>query len=571
METWDETLVELKRQYLSGCTGRLRRMDACLHRLDGPETPDAAGEALAEVHRELHSLAGSGSIYGLPAISRLGALGERRCREIFEQATDRAGATPLERAELQQTIDALRAEIEAASGAARTLYRRRRDVGLAAPSAHVLVVAADSSARQRLVRELEAQALPWRTADTRAAALADVAGDPPAGMIVAAELPDGSGYELTERVRALPGAPARARLPVLVEGPAAGSVDRVEAICCGADGWLEGWAGAGEPAPRLRELLRRGRGAARVLSVEDDPAQVAALRHILESAGYEFRSSADPTAFEEELAAFQPDLVLMDVLLPETTGYELARRLRQDAARAALPILFLTTEGQLAARLESARVGDDHLTKPVVPELLLAAVAARLERSQTLRGMLDGDGLTRLLNQTALLERARRAVARKAREPRRRTAWMMLDLDRFKAINDRYGHPAGDRVLAAFGALLGRRLRPTDAAGRYGGEEFAILVDDLDARDAVRLADRLREEFHSIEHAAPAQAAFRATFSAGVAFLRPGMDLDEWREEADRALYRAKASGRNQIQLAVPPLPPLPGVDSALVGELAVA
>ena len=117
--------------------------------------------------------------------------------------------------------------------------------------------------------------------------------------------------------------------------------------------------------------------------------------------------------------------------------------------------------------------------KPVVAPLLLSTVAARIERSRFVRQLLSRDGLTRLLTHTAFIEAAQALHARQQEEPDRAVAWVMIDVDHFKSVNDRFGHPVGDRVLAALAALLRRRLRQSDRVGRYGGEEFATLIEDL--------------------------------------------------------------------------------------------
>jgi diguanylate cyclase (GGDEF)-like protein len=236
------------------------------------------------------------------------------------------------------------------------------------------------------------------------------------------------------------------------------------------------------------------------------------------------------------------------------TGYDLVRYLRQDERYATLPVLFLTTEREVHARIETARAGgDDHLVKPVSPGLLLSTVAARVERARFVKSLLDRDGLTRLLTHTAFLERARSAVSLKSRNPGRNSAWVMLDLDNFKDVNDRFGHPVGDRVLAALAALLRRRLRQSDTIGRYGGEEFAILINDLQEAQVVRLVSRVLGEFAAMDHSAADGAHFRASFSAGVAMLAPkAMDLDRWRKAADDALYEAKNAGRGRVVSAGP-------------------
>jgi diguanylate cyclase (GGDEF)-like protein len=125
---------------------------------------------------------------------------------------------------------------------------------------------------------------------------------------------------------------------------------------------------------------------------------------------------------------------------------------------------------------------------------------------------------------------------------------VMLDIDHFKQINDLYGHQAGDRVLKELSALLRRHVRRSDMIGRYGGEEFAILLDNVHENDAVRLMLRLLREFSLIDHVAPNGSLFHATFSVGVARLdAPGMGLDGWVNAADGALYAAKKAGRNRV------------------------
>jgi len=163
----------------------------------------------------------------------------------------------------------------------------------------------------------------------------------------------------------------------------------------------------------------------------------------------------------------------------------------------------------------------------------------------------ETDGLTRLLTRSALLDRARAITAGERANPRRPPVWVMIDLDHFKSINDRHGHAAGDRVLTATGGLLRRRLRTSDVVGRYGGEELSVLLEGLTPDAAARLADRLRGELESEEFAGQDGAPpFRATFSAGVAPLLPGMSWEDWRDAADRALYEAKRAGRNRVVLA---------------------
>jgi diguanylate cyclase (GGDEF)-like protein len=312
-------------------------------------------------------------------------------------------------------------------------------------------------------------------------------------------------------------------------------------------------AGTGPAGPAGARPSRAVACAPRILYMEDSPLQAAYVRAVLEAADYEVRWCAEPRDFAAELEAFVPAMVLMDVLLPGATGYELVRTLRGEERFATLPVLFLTSEDEVQARIEAMRSGgDDHLVKPVQPQLLLSTVAAHLARGRRFAELLDRDGLTRLLTPTALLHRARQLVDRQRRGERRHDVWVMIDLDHFKSINDGFGHPAGDRVLAAAAAHLSGNLRGHDFAGRCGGEEFALLLDGPSEREALALVERLRAGFAAQTHEGLDGVRFTATWSAGVAALRPGMSLEQWRAAADLALYAAKAAGRNRVELARP-------------------
>jgi len=543
---WDEALAGLRGEFVREARTKLDGMRASLRMLAAQ--PGSRG-TIHELLRAFHGFAGSGTTYGFPVMTDLGRQGEQACAAVLDAGSP---ATPERRAAWSRLADGLEAELETAAPA--------KEPAAAAPVAappprEILVVDDDEALLHLLSQLLEQEGLAVRRASSRAEALARIEERMPDGCIVDVRLPDGSGYDLVERVRALPGGESR---PILILSMLTGFLDKVEAIHCGADGYFEKPVDWEALVRRLLHLLERGgREGSRILAVEDDPAQSAFLRTVLESAGYELRVCDDPRRFEADLSGFRPDLVMMDIILPGMSGYDLVRYLRQDERHATLPVLFLSTEGQLEAQIQAARVGgDDHLVKPVSPGLLLTTVAARIERGRFLRALMDRDGLTRLLTHSAFLERARAAVLRKRRDAGRSLAWVMIDLDHFKSINDGNGHPVGDRVLAGLSSLLRRRLRQTDTIGRYGGEEFAVLLDDLAEDDAVRLVDRLREEFAALAHRGAGRSAFHATFSAGVAMLDDEGDLDRWRRAADEALYAAKASGRNRVAAARRPRRP---------------
>jgi len=537
-DPWAEAMVELRAAFLRESRTKLAAVADLVERL--ARTPSDTA-ALDELYRRFHGLAGAGSSYGFPEVSRLGAAGERSCAALLK---DRRAPGAAEIEEWRVVENGLRAGLDSAD-----LRPGHEGQAVArGPAPHEALVVDDDPDMCRIAaRVLEAEGMKVRTAESRAAALAAIAEGMPDVILADVYLPDGSGYDLVEDVRRRPDGEAPAILMISVRNDFQG---RVQGVTSGADGYFEKPIDWEALLRRLHHVLDRNRSEpGRILSVEDDPAEASFLRAVLESGGYELQVCAEPQAFEAALISFKPDLVLMDVNLPGFTGYDLVRYVRQNERYATLPILFLTTENALGAHMEAARAGgDDHLLKPVAPGLLLSTVTARVERARFVKSLLERDGLTRLLTHTTCQERAKALVAQRKRSAARSAAWVMIDLDHFKSVNDNYGHPTGDKVLLSLANLLRRRLRQSDTVARYGGEEFVILFEDLSEAEVVRLVSRLLGEFASLQHTAPDGTKFHASFSAGVAMLDPGsMGVERWKQAADDALYRAKEAGRNRV------------------------
>lgn len=159
--------------------------------------------------------------------------------------------------------------------------------------------------------------------------------------------------------------------------------------------------------------------------------------------------------------------------------------------------------------------GDDFLSKPIQPAHLISAVTTRARRSMLLRSFMVRDSLTGLLNHSAIKDQLAREVARAKRQGMA-LSFAMVDIDHFKRVNDSYGHPAGDRVIKSLSRLLKQRLRETDLVGRYGGEEFALVLVDTDAESAAKVLDNIREDFSRLQHLVDG-VEFSVTFSCGIA------------------------------------------------------
>ena len=284
----------------------------------------------------------------------------------------------------------------------------------------------------------------------------------------------------------------------------------------------------------------------RVLIVDDDPEQVAYNSEVLARAGMVTTSTTDPSKVISLLVETKPDIILMDMYMPYCTGPELAGVVRQNEAFAAIPIIFLSVERDLEKQIAAIRRGgDEFLEKPIKPEHLVSSVALRAERTRAIRFYMERDYLTSLLNHTTLTERLSNEVLR-ARRTGSVISFAKIDIDRFREVNEHYGHLTGDRILRSLAHLISERLRRTDIIGRFGGEEFGVILPGTDFRSAARLIEELRESFGRLSHRYEEQV-FSLTLSAGVSgypdFVGP-MDVIE---AADRALKRAKEGGRNRV------------------------
>lgn len=287
----------------------------------------------------------------------------------------------------------------------------------------------------------------------------------------------------------------------------------------------------------------------RILVVEDSEALTDYFALLLQQAGMVTAVVNNPLQIIATLIDFDPDLILMDIYMPKCSGLELAAILRQQSAYASIPIIFLSAEDDKTKQLAAMRLGGDgFLTKPIQTDYLISVVNARAERYRVLRSFMVRDSLTGLLNHTNIqhqldleLDRAKRLDIP--------MSFIMIDIDYFKNVNDTYGHLVGDRVIQSLCNLLTKQLRKTDLIGRYGGEEFAAVLLNIDKHNAMALCDELREDFSQLQHVA-GERKFSVKFSAGIADFPDFNNATEMTAAADKALYQAKQQGRNRVVIA---------------------
>ena len=284
----------------------------------------------------------------------------------------------------------------------------------------------------------------------------------------------------------------------------------------------------------------------RILIVDDSESQALYYAGLLGQAGMEIEVVTEPEKVMDAIKEFSPELVLMDMYMPYCSGVELAAVIRQQPSYLGLPIVFLSAETDRSIQLDAMSTGgDDFLSKPIKPVNLIKSVSIRAERYRGLGSRMSQDSLTGLLNHRRIMEALSREMARVQRHGGS-LSFAMLDIDHFKLVNDNHGHAVGDRVIKGLARLLKQRLRNTDHIGRYGGEEFAVIMPETSLAKAVKVMNEVRQSFAELLHSAGEQT-ITVTLSAGVAAAPAISNAAELRETADQMLYQAKHKGRNQV------------------------
>lgn len=424
-------------------------------------------------------------------------------------------------------------------------------IPVAMAAARVLVVDPDASSRAALEAKLREQLVTvsaFASAEQAFERARDVAPDV---VFVDASLVDDNHRDAsTKSVRfidELHRIPGCANVPVAVVGEE-GYAPRKASVAQGGALYVERPLGSEALGVALRRLLDLRRAVQpKVLVVDDDGDYLAALRRLLQAAGFVVQTLDDPRRILEQLDELHPDIVLCDVHMPELSGYDVCRILRTSAEWQDVPLVMLTSRADVDAQLAAFRAGaDDFVPKAAPPDELITRVRGRVERTRALRERGERDVLTGLYRRGAFMS-SLLSLTNHARRRGRTVGLALLDLDRFKDVNDVHGHLAGDRVLVALGQLVSSSFRAEDVCGRWGGEELVVAFPDADAESVVPAVERVLDELRAMVFAGES-AEFHVSFSAGVAtFPDDGQTPADLFAVADRRLYVAKKLGRARV------------------------
>ena len=544
-----QKLLALREDYVSSLPGKISEVDTLWDTL----TRQWQHNTLATLQRHAHSLAGSGATFGFSDISGTARALDNVLKELTQ--TDEAPAAQL-RDTIAASISALKQACNTAGSDRRSppdeLYRFATTAKVRDDNAVLLInvgattAAPDAEQLQQYHYQLTACQL--QGPEAVPAVMGLIEQHNPAALIYDIDEYSSENTALIDAVNRQ----LETDLPKVFISNRSGITPRLQAVRHGSDAYFV------KPV-EIAALVDKFDGYGRSQNAEpygvmiiDDCASVAnAYAIFLELAGIKTRVVTDPMQVCDALSEFNPDLVLLDMYMPNCFGPDLAMVIRQQGTYTSVPIVFLSAEVDITKQLTAMRRGgDDFLTKPIRPDHLVNAVKIRARRYRDLRAVMFRDNLSGLLNHSKIAEQLHIEISRAERH-HEHLAYVMLDLDHFKNVNDSYGHAAGDQVIRSLARLLQHSVRNTDIVGRYGGEEFAIILYGTDWESAFDVMENLRKDFEKMEHVFNNQTV-KITFSCGIAVYPDIRHSDVLQQEADNALYLAKNQGRNRTVLALP-------------------
>lgn len=537
-------LNQLRQDYLSRLPNRLEAIETCWQQL----STQWHLETLKTLHRLVHTLTGTSATFGLKTLSET-------ARDLEQQLQSWTTQTPSSIEWQQANTRLLQLKQQAAANIQTdemlALQQEELKIQSDSPSLNkrlVFLIEEDQNAAQELRLQISYFGYEVQTFNQLDQLRKTVAQTLP--TVIISNLTNTAAIASLNQWREIYQTHSERFPSLFFISDCDDLTDRLRAVRFGGVAYFTKPINVNELVDKLDQLIEHSQlDPYRILIVEDDRDLAEFHALTLQGAGMITHLVTNPLEILQPLNEFKPDLILMDIYMPSCSGLELAAVIRQQVTYVSIPIVFLSTETDLTKQLAAMSLGgDDFLTKPIQPQHLISSVASRAQRSATLRSYMVRDSLTGLFNHTKLKEQLAIELKRAHRQ-NSQLAFVMIDIDHFKQVNDTYGHSAGDRVIKSLSRLLQQRLRQTDVIGRYGGEEFAVILTNTDAIAAVQVMNQIRQSFAQVQQWTEG-TEFNVTFSCGIALSSTHQTLSQVSKAADKALYEAKQSGRDQVILA---------------------
>jgi len=549
-ESLQDKIARLRISFFSELPGRLDKIEGDLLCLK--QSPNDV-QVLNELHRKVHNIKGSAASFGLKDLSQLAIEVEKKLKHSLD---DESSLSESVLADVQAVLQQMKlnvsehlqlkaTQLNEQSLPAFELPAKELDSESDEQTQIVYICEDDIALQQTLKIQLSCFAYSTQCFSSPEEMLDGIQKQVPDVIIMDIVFPDGAktGIDCINKLHQL----YEDKIPVIFVSARNDFEARLYAVQAGGSAYFTKPFNIMDLVDTLDNILMtKEPDPYRILVIDDDESVAKYHSLILEEAGMTVCTIHNAKTVLDVIFDFKPDLILMDMYMPVCNGNELALVIRQTPDFLTLPIVYLSSETNNKIQFSALKVGaDGFLTKPINPERLISEVLLRTERMKILQSFMVRDSLTGLLNHTTVLSALNAAIisAKRRNEP---LCFVMLDVDHFKLVNDVHGHAIGDQVLLALSRILKQRLRKSDFVGRYGGEEFAIVLPAVDIELAEKIVNELRDAFQNVSFNSK-QGDFFCTLSGGITAFPDYDTVHDMVNSADSALYIAKTSGRNLI------------------------
>lgn len=533
-----EQFLKIQEKYASELPDTVADISALWKSLCCQSTDDKLKEALTHL---LHNLAGSGSSLGFPSVTQIS-------RELEQLITHSESSSELMGKTTE--VDSLLRELKSASllkpkgSALSAATAQRKEDKAGTPSTNLIyLISSESKPPMELIKQLGHYGYVLKHFDTSVKIRHEIQIKFPCCFIMEISDDPVKSLNLAKQLKEISGNV----VPLVIISKDGATEQRLLAVRAGANAFFDKPFRTIQLIDKLDELTERGEHKAyRILIVDDSEATANYYALSLENAGMETRVVTAPLDIMRHMVEFEPDLLLLDLYMPDCSGGELSEIIRQQQGYIGTPIVFLSAESNPETQIEAMAYGaDEFLTKPVGIRYLCSVIKIRVKRFRQIKSLIVRDSLTGLYNHTHIKELLLREVQLSIRHGSP-VQFAMIDIDHFKRVNDEHGHPTGDSVIKILSRLLKQSLRGTDIIGRYGGEEFAVILPDTEEYEAEKIINKIRIKFSEVLISSDHDEV-KCTFSAGISGFPARLSGSDITFAADEALYTAKAKGRNQV------------------------
>ena len=547
--TVEEKMAALKSAYAQQLAGKVAEISDQVAAIANASDENALVETISSVRALTHKLAGSGATFGFKDVSTVAREMENACVKSMEEEK----YDPELAVYLNSRLDALKKSsvhpdirVEKPHGPEEIA----QDEGSIADREirKVVVLDGDKKVRSQIVSELEHFGF-LATGISHPNELANAISDGDVFALITDIVFDGESESALKLISEMHNS-GKLKCPIVIHSEIDDMAHRLGAVRAGAKNYLIKPVDMADMVNVLDSLVSdEETDPFRVLVIDDDESLSHHTELVLQGAGMTTRALNEPMGVIDVLNDFAPELILLDLYMPDCEGHEVAAIIRQQEAFDAIPIVFLSGELDVEKQLSAMELGgDDFLTKPIQPKHLITAVRIRASRFRELRSLMVRDSMTGLYNHTTTKQMIENEIER-AKRMNHSIAMAALDIDHFKNVNDTYGHAVGDKVIKSLARLLRQRLRGADIIGRMGGEEFAALLSGATIEEAENVFNQIRQAFSEIVFRTESED-FSVTLSCGIAEFPQFDSISSLSDAADKALYEAKHGGRNRVVLA---------------------